>query len=167
MQRFVPVLNTCKAYADDIEKCMRETFDKLEAVQKSDQEKHKEAAVPFTYCCVFKSSNNNQVTRDSILKLAGAYIQSKNRLNKVDFDKPDYVIFVHVICNMCFISFLSKFFDYRKYNLIEMGCKFSTDLTAKNAAATTKKTPAVDQAEEKDSEKDNENKVIETSSWIL
>ena len=48
-----------------------------------------------------------------------------------------------------------------------MGCKFSTDLTAKNAAATTKKTPAVDQAEEKDSEKDNDNKAIESSSWIL
>lgn len=60
-------------------------------------------------------------------------MQSKNKLNKVDFDKPDYVILIQVICNMCLISFVSKYFEYKKYNLVEHGNKFNepTPNTAK------------------------------------
>lgn len=93
-------------------------------MKKSDTTIHGDQSVPFTYCCVFKTSNNNQVSRDTVFKLAGVYMQGKNRANKVEFDNPDYVLHVHVICNICFVSFLPKYFDFRKYNLIEMGCKF-------------------------------------------
>lgn len=120
----MPVLNTCKAYPEDIEKCFKETLDRIECVQKSDTTLHGDQSVPFTYCCVLKTSNNNQVSRDTVFKLAGVYMQGKNRANKVEFDNPDYVLHVHVICSICFVSFLPKYFDYRKYNLIEMGCKF-------------------------------------------
>lgn len=61
-------------------------------------------------------------------------MQSKNRANKVEFDEPDYVLLIHVICNMCFLSFVPKYFEFRKYNLVEMGCKFNA-ASAKPAVA--------------------------------
>lgn len=89
-QRLLPILNTCKAHLEEIEKCIKITFDSLESVEQSQQK-------PFTYSCVFKQSNNASLSRDEIFKMIGVYLQSKNRLNKVDFDKPDYVILIQVI----------------------------------------------------------------------
>lgn len=73
---------------------------------------------------MFKSSNNSSLSREEIFKIGTDYFQSINKLNKVDFDKPDYVLYVQVICNICFISLLENYFNYKKYNLIEMGCKY-------------------------------------------
>ncbi len=85
---------------------------------------------------MFKSSNNASLSRDEIFKITGPYFQSRNQMNKVDYDHPDYVLFIQVICNMCFISFVDNFFKYRKYNLIEMGCKFGEKPVKKDPAPT-------------------------------
>ena len=94
----------------------------MEAIKKSASEID---SIPFKYCCIYKSSNNTSLSRDSIFKMIGTYLQSKNKSNKVDFDKPDYVILIQVICNMCFISMVRNYFDYKKYNLVEQGNKFN------------------------------------------
>lgn len=114
-------MNTCKAHLEDIEKCLKTSFDQLEAIKNCAEDGLNK---PFTYSCVFKASNNGSLSRDEIFKTVGVYLNSKNKLNKVNFDNPDYVVLIQVICNICFISFLDNFFNFRKYNLIEMGAKF-------------------------------------------
>lgn len=116
VQRFVPVLNTCKAYLDDIDKCVEATFNK-----------YYNANETIKYNCMYKSSNNCVIKRDDIIKSVNKYFQNKNQSNKVDYDNPDYVVLVQCIRNMCFISFLKDFVNYRKYNLVEMGIKFSSN----------------------------------------
>ena len=98
---------------EDIEKCMRTCLDEHEAI--------KEPEKSFTYCFIFKAANNSSLSREAVFKMAGAYIQSKCSSSKVDFDNPDYVLYIQIICNICYISFLRNFHNYRKYNLVEMG----------------------------------------------
>ena len=117
----MPVLNTCKAHLEDIEKCITSNLDNHDAIKACQGE----AQTPFTYCFMFKASNNASISRESVFKFAGAYVQSKNKSNKVDFDAPEYVLFIQIICNICYISFMRNYFKYRKYNLIEMGSKYS------------------------------------------
>ena len=117
----MPILNTCKAHMEEIEKCIRETLDVLEPIKSNADPV---TGKPIKFSCIFKSSNNHSLSRDEIFKLVGAYFNSKNKLNKVDFDNPDYVLLIQVICNIAFISFVDNYFNFRKYNIIEMGAKF-------------------------------------------
>jgi tRNA acetyltransferase TAN1 len=116
LQRFVPILNTCKAYNEDIERCVEQLFDKIYDSKET-----------IKYTCMFKSSNNSTLKRDDVIKIVNSYFQGKNSQNKVDFDQPDFVILIQVIRNICFISYLKEYFVYRKYNLVEMGIKYSTE----------------------------------------
>ncbi len=116
LQRFVPVIRTCKAFNEDIEKCIEQTFNL-----------QYDSSVAIKYTCIYKSSNNSTLKRDDIIKIVNKYFQAKNSNNKVEYDAPDYVILVQVIRNMCFISFLKEYFNYRKYNLVEMGIKYSSE----------------------------------------
>ena len=119
VQRLLPILNTCKAHLDDIEKCIKSTLDLLEPVKTCEGD-----GKPLTFCCILKSANNHSLSRDDIFKLVGSYFNSKNKLNKVEFDNPDYVLLIQIICNIAFISFVDNYFNYRKYNIVEMGAKF-------------------------------------------
>lgn len=157
VQRLVPVINTCKAYAEDIEKCLKVTLDELDAIKASDSSSNgDENAKPFKYCCVFKTSNNNNLSRDTIFKLVGSYMQSKNKSIKVDFDQPDYVLVIHVICNLAYVSFLRNYFDYRKYNLVEMGAKFIST-GSKSTNADTKLEPVKEKSATVNDDSDTEN----------
>ncbi|CAF0728714.1 unnamed protein product [Brachionus calyciflorus] len=161
VQRFLPILNTCKSYLDDLDKCLKSTLDDLEVIKSSVEGPD---AKSFKYCCVFKTSNNNVLSRDEVFKLVGGYMQSKNKQNKVDFDNPDYVVIINVICNLCFVSFVGNYFQYRKYNLIEMGTKFNK----KNDKQELKKTEPDDiknaQVNDEESDKKNANDENESGS---
>ena len=137
VQRILPILNTCKSFDDDIEKCLESTLDQLDAIKESDSALNKEQAKPFKYYCVFKTSNNGSLSRENIFKIVGNYMSSKNKANKVDFSNADYVVIINVVCNMCFLSFVKNFDKYRKFNLIEMGAKFTPILPS--PANTNKK----------------------------
>jgi hypothetical protein len=105
------------------------TYDELDEIKASDTSLANEtggaAAKPFKYYCVFKASNNGSLSRENIFRLIGAYLTGKNRLNKVDFENPDYVCIVSVVCKIAFISFVPHYHEYKRYNLIEIGAKFT------------------------------------------
>jgi len=110
---------------------VKATFDELNEIKNANESIHGEEAKSFKYSCIFKTSNNGTLSRDEIFKSVGNYLHSINKKIKVDFDQPDYVIMIHVICNICFIGFLRNYFEYRKYNLIEMGVKVVSDQLVK------------------------------------
>ena len=57
--------------------------------------------------------------------MVGGYFQELNQANKVDFDEPEYVLVLHIICKLCFVSFVKNWFGFKKYNFIEQGSKFT------------------------------------------
>lgn len=140
IQRLLPIANTCKAHLEDIEKCIKKTLDEFETIKNSNSELGEDIAKPFKYCCVWKTSNNSSLKREDVFRIVGTYFQEKNKANKVNFDEPDYVLILHVICNMCFISFVKNYFQYKKYNFIEQGSKFNGLVDNKAKAVQPKST---------------------------
>jgi hypothetical protein len=161
VQRLIPILNTCKSYLDDLEKCLKETLDESEVIKSASQAENV-GGQAFTYCCVFKTSNNNVLSRDGVFKLCGSYMQAKNKSIKVDFDRPDYVLLIHVICNICYVSFLKNYFDYRKYNLIEMGSKFNSDKMTQSKSEEKKEAnkPATTTIQQEEGDKKKEEEIV-------
>jgi len=139
VQRLLPIANTCKAHLEDIEKCMRKTLDELEPIKQSSAEL-KDDAKPFKYCCIFKTSNNGSLKREDAFRMVGNYFQTKNPANKVDFDAPEYVLILNIICNMCFVSFVKNYFEYKKYNFIEYAAQFTAN-SDKNKAPKSSQPP--------------------------
>ncbi len=133
VQRFVPVLNTCKAYLENIEPCLDHTLKQV----------YSETSV-IKYSCLFKTSNNGSISRDDVIKLVNNYFRSKNPNNQIDHDNPDFVVLIQIIRNMCFISYLKNYFNYRKYNLIEMGAKFVNAEKAQEKSVIETETEASD-----------------------
>ena len=158
IQRLLPIINTCKAHLEDIDKCVRSTLDNMQSIKDCSTSLEPNAK-PITFSCIFKASNNASISREDIFKVAGAYFHSKNSANKVDFDKPDFVLLIQIICNMCFISFVGKYFEYKKYNFIEQGSKFN----AASSSSTTNKINVIKAKEDTNvSDKDTEvNELIE------
>jgi flagellar biosynthesis GTPase FlhF len=149
----LPVMNTCKAFIEDIDKCVRDSLNDLPILQDEHVKSH-----PFTYSCIFKQSNNKSLCRDDIFRQVGTFLQSKSKDIKVNFDKPDYVLVMQVIGNICFVSFVKNYFQYRKYNLLEMSIKHSLDNTENNAKNKTSQLNNDQQQKEEEEEKEEEEK---------
>ena len=136
VQRILPVTSTCKAHLDDIDKCMRRVLDSelallpLPCVPSVSTDTAETTIVappkPLTYCCIFKATNNGSLSKESVYQMAADYWQTRDMPVKVDFENPDYVIYVQVICTIGYVCFLKDFYKYRKYNLIEVGSKFNS-----------------------------------------
>ncbi len=95
-------------------------------------------------------------------------MHSVNKKIKVDFDQPDYVIMIHVICNICFIGFLRNYFEYRKYNLIEMGVKVSDQLVKGNKLSETQPSmPSVSAIEKQANEASDQAEKASNSQSII
>jgi tRNA acetyltransferase TAN1 len=116
VQRLLPVVNTCKAFMEDIENCLNVTLDMYYEIPENNEEGLK-------YSYQIRSSNNGSISRDNVIKLIITYFKTKSQLNRIDHDNPDVLIIVNTIRNICFLSYVKNFFEYRKYNLVEMSVK--------------------------------------------
>ena len=160
---------TCKSFLEDIDTCIKSTLDTLDEIKQSDSSLGEEIAKPFTYCCIYKSSNNGSLSRDDIFKLVGAFLQSKNKSNKVDFDKPNFVLVINVICNICYLSFVKNYFEYKRYNLVEHGAKFNANIPAKsipNNAGQVKNGQDLEKSDDETSEDEKEDETNNDNSQI-
>ena len=142
IQRLLPIANTCKAHLDDIEKCMIKTLECFPCL-----------AEPVKYCVVFKTSNNSSIKRDDVFRMVGTHFQNLNPGNKVNFDAPEYVLILTVICKMCFVSFVKNYFEYKKYNFTEHGSKFNAFGKEIPKIETVKNTELDEKSEDKNDEK--------------
>lgn len=122
VQRLLPVVNTCKAFMEDIEKCLNTTLDLY--YEMPQQQNEGELEIGWKYSYQIRSSNNASISRDNVIKLINNYFKTKSSLNKIDHDNPDVLVIVNTIRNICFISYVKNFFEYRKYNLVEMSVKY-------------------------------------------
>ena len=111
IQRMLPILGTCKAYDKNIIELGEQLIPKmLKTVQFS------------TYSILFKPRNSNQVSKEMVYKIVGDIIKNcdGSSLWKLDLNNPEVSIVVEVIRNVCCIGFVSKFYQRKKYNLLEL-----------------------------------------------
>ena len=112
LMRFIPIEATCKAHADNFEtsakKLLTKHFENISEVK--------------TYSVVFKARCNNDFTKDLAIKICGDVIKEldKESKAKVEYKNPDLVIMVEVMKGNICLGILPKYFNYKKYNLIEL-----------------------------------------------
>ena len=107
--RLVPVEVTCKAFSENVEEAAKPLISKRF---------HDKGEV--SYCIQFKSRLNGSLGREEAYKTIGKMVKEANPQCKVEFKNPEYVILVEVMKSFCCISILSNYFDFKKYNLLEL-----------------------------------------------
>lgn len=108
--RLVPIMSTCKANLPDIMECAGKLFDKYFITNSC------------TFAVVFNKRFNNSVSRELVIKELADLVILKNNDNKADLKNPHYSIIVEIIKGMCLLSILKNYYNFKKYNLIEI-CK--------------------------------------------
>ncbi|XP_023345775.1 THUMP domain-containing protein 1 [Eurytemora carolleeae] len=107
--RLIPVLGTCKAYEKNM----------IELGQSVLKEPFAGATSP-TFAIIFKTRNNNQVTRDDTIQTFAKVVRDLNPAAKVEFKDPDICIIIEIIRNVCCVGVVRNFYKYKKYNLVEI-----------------------------------------------
>jgi len=106
--KMFPVLGTCRADADKIEKLVEE----LASVYFANQ--------PLgTFAIIYKVRCNN-LSRDVILPTVGRAVHKACPMSKVDLANPDYVISVDVLNKFACVSIMKDYNRLKKYNLQEL-----------------------------------------------
>ena len=107
--RMIPILGTCKAYNENIEKLANSILSKVFTEDSK-----------ISYSILFKTRNNDKVKRDDIIKLIGKVIRELPGTTTVDLNNPDICIVVEVLRSVCCIGTAKEYYKYRKYNLVEL-----------------------------------------------
>ena len=139
--KIFPVLGTCRATEDKIEKLAEEIMSPFISSCKKE--------VP-TYATIYKVRCNN-LSRETILPLIGSVMVRLKPTIRVNFDDPDFVVSVDVLQKICCISVLRNFYRYRKYNIQELANLSIKTPTEKTKTATMKNEPEVNKSSEMDS----------------
>ena len=112
LMRFIPIEATCKAHKENFEmsvkKLLVKHFENISEVK--------------TYSVIFKARCNNDFTKDLAIRICGDVIKEMDKESKakVEYKNPDLVIMVEVMKGNICLGILPKYFNYKKYNLIEL-----------------------------------------------
>ena len=107
--RMLPILGTCKAYEKNIEELAQSV---IPSFVKDDDDR--------TFCVLFKTRNTNQVSREDVFRVIGGVMRSLDGEWRVDLTSPGVCVVVEVIRTICCIGVVRKFYDRKKYNLVEL-----------------------------------------------
>lgn len=103
-----PVLGTCRAVEDKIEKLVEELVSSYFADR-----------CLGTFAIIYKVRCNS-LSRDVILPTVGRAVHRACPMSKVDLANPDYVISVDVLNRFACVSIMKDFNRLKKYNLQEL-----------------------------------------------
>jgi len=125
--KMFPVLGTCRAVEDKIEKLVEDLVSSYFADR------------PLgTFAIVYKVRCNS-LSRDVILPTVGRAVHRACPASKVDLTEPDYVISVDVLNRFACVSIMKDFNRLKKYNLQE--------LAKSETSVQTSEQPVVEQSE--------------------
>ena len=106
--KMFPVLGTCRAVEEKIEKLVEE----LVSTYFADR--------PLGTFAIIYKVRCNQLSRDVILSTVGRAVYRACPTSKVDLTNPDYVISVDVLNKFACVSIMKDFHRLKKYNLQEL-----------------------------------------------
>jgi tRNA acetyltransferase TAN1 len=115
--KIFPVMGTCRATEDKIEKLIVDVLNKMFADE-----------TLGTYATLYKVRCNN-LGREHILPLVGRAVQQVCPGSKVDLGSPNYIISVDVLNKFCCVSVMKDFYKLKKYNIQELGKLNSSSVT--------------------------------------
>jgi len=107
--RMIPIIGTCKAYEENIEKLAENVLSKIF-----------KDGTEMTYSILFKTRNNNKVVRDDTIKLLGSVVKRLPGKTSVDLKSPDVSVVVEIIRTVCCLGIARNYFNQKKYNLVEL-----------------------------------------------
>uniref|UniRef100_A0A0N7Z8J7 Putative thump domain-containing protein n=1 Tax=Rhodnius neglectus TaxID=72488 RepID=A0A0N7Z8J7_9HEMI len=126
--RLLPIEITCKAYIDDIKKAADEIFDVHFKCE------------PTTYAVMYNHRCNNSVLRAEVIEALCVLVRDRNLNHSVELKNPKKAILVEIIKGICCLSVLSNYYEFKKYNLVELACdRKSTDVVDDKNENTAKK----------------------------
>jgi len=100
---------TCKSHEKNIESAIEKVLEDLFA-----------EGSESSYCCVFKTRNNNQVRRDDVIQLVTKLVRLRPGQSRVDLKNPDIAIIIDVIRTVVCVGVAYNYFQKKKYNLVEL-----------------------------------------------
>lgn len=106
--RLLPIEITCKAYIEDIKKAADEIFDAHFSCE------------PTTYAVMHNHRCNNSVLRAEVIEALCVLVRDRNLNHSVDIKNPKKAILVEIIKGVCCLSVVSNYYEFKKYNLIEL-----------------------------------------------
>ena len=74
----------------------------------------------ITYCINFKSRLNANFDREDAIRVIGEIVRELNPQAKVEYKTPKLTIIVEVMKSYCCLSVLENYFEWKKFNLIEI-----------------------------------------------
>uniref|UniRef100_A0A170USV6 Thump domain-containing protein 1-like protein n=1 Tax=Triatoma infestans TaxID=30076 RepID=A0A170USV6_TRIIF len=63
---------------------------------------------------------NNSVLRAEVIEALCVLVRDRNLNHSVDIKNPKKAILVEIIKGVCCLSVVSNFYEFKKYNLIEL-----------------------------------------------
>lgn len=110
IQRLLPVQTTCKAQIDNIKKT-------VETVLAS----YDDSATPeLTYLVAGKIRHNSSLQHNPMLQEIVQVVKVAKPRWTGELRKPDLVLMLDVLHNVCCISLMPRYLEFRKYNLLEV-----------------------------------------------
>lgn len=142
VQRVLPVQTTCKAHVDT----MRKT---VEAVVGA----YDDAASPqLGYLVAGKIRHNSSLQHNAMLQEIVEVVKTAKPQWTGELRKPDLVIMLDVLHDVCCISLMPRYLEFRKYNLLEVTKPQPKPETPKESAPAAEEPK--DKAEEVDEAKE-------------
>lgn len=113
--RLVPVEVVTKAFESNIAVGFKTLIQKRKSEFTEDEKMKK------SYCIVYKSRYNNNLTKEEVINAINPVMNEELGSDNVlvDYKKPDFVIIVEVMKTFCCMSILKDYFTRKKFNLIE------------------------------------------------
>lgn len=110
IQRLLPVQTTCKAHIDTMKKT-------VETVLSS----YDDSATPeLTYLVAGKIRHNSSLQHNPMLQEIVQAVKAAKPRWTGELRKPDLVLMLDVLHNVCCISLMPRYLEFRKYNLLEV-----------------------------------------------
>lgn len=109
--RMIPVIATCRAKIKAIEDTAKELF-----------KPHFETAfgIGRKFAIVCKIRSNQSISREAVMPTLGRLIREMNPLHVGRSDTPELVVIVEIIRNICCLSVVTDYFQFRKFNFHEI-----------------------------------------------
>ncbi|GAB1604683.1 THUMP domain-containing protein 1-like [Argonauta hians] len=126
--RVLPVSTVCRIDLEDITKVATDLLDPFFSTP---------FGVATTYGISFKARMSSKLSRDEVIRVICHIIEDMNPLNKVNYNRPDFIVVVELLRGFCCLSVVKDFNKFRKYNLQETSR--AQQRLAENVSETTQK----------------------------
>lgn len=155
--RLIPVLDTCKPFAENLKKTVADVLDFFLANHKIYQENK-----AVGYAVQFHARNNSKaLKKEEVFSIVNGVVSEKCDSWKIELKNPDLILNVDVLTNACCFGILPDYSSYKRYNLYELVKSLDTEKEGKSL--DTEKDIKV----EKESESINKAELVNTDDLEL